>query len=501
MKQLGSVNDFGSVDADNDRLLREAFEDHEAYKNVLNRSRFLVIGRKGTGKTAIYRKLITLNSHDTFTYGFTFVDYPWHLHDIQTKMGVPEFEKYKHSWTYFILMSLSKLILNYDQSIPASQEALDSSAILENFVLDTYGSRDVDITRVFTPAYSIKWNASVEANAGFAKAGASTQNVPMKELPSIISEVNSTIMFHTLRSLNPDHKYIIAFDQLDYGFKPSDETYKQRIIGLILAAKELNNAAREEGINLLVTVFLRDDIYSILQFEDKNKVTVNFVSLIEWDTPRTNHTLKNLMERRFLELLREGGESVDWDNVFDETREMPGRQAKYKYILDRTFNRPRDMIMFCNSILSKYKDRGGVRDVPNKFNNADINDAKADYSTYFLNEIDDEVHKHIPDYKRYLDVIRRVGVWYFDLEDFSHSMTIEFGPGKDHVQALKDLFEFSIIGFLRSGGRAGGTTTIYKYKEPNVSFDHAAKRFRVHPGLIEVLDLRRNNANNDTDDE
>ncbi len=36
-----------------------------------------------------------------------------------------------------------------------------------------------------------------------------------------------------------------------------------------------------------VIVFLRDDIYQMLQFEDKNKITENNVSIVEWDRPGT----------------------------------------------------------------------------------------------------------------------------------------------------------------------------------------------------------------------
>ena len=59
MKTLFQVESFGTIDADSDDLLYECFEDHEAYQNILNMKRFLVSGRKGAGKTAIFKKLIT----------------------------------------------------------------------------------------------------------------------------------------------------------------------------------------------------------------------------------------------------------------------------------------------------------------------------------------------------------------------------------------------------------------------------------------------------------
>lgn len=92
------------------------------------------------------------------------------------------------------------------------------------------------------------------------------------------------------------------FDQLDLGFDNSPN-YKNRLTGLLLAAREINLKAREANKKLSVLVFLRDDIYQALSFEDHNKLTQNHMSRIEWDTPRTTRTLKQLMEKRFAEVL------------------------------------------------------------------------------------------------------------------------------------------------------------------------------------------------------
>jgi len=58
------------------------------------------------------------------------------------------------------------------------------------------------------------------------------------------------------------------------------------------------------------------------------------MSRIEWDTPRTSRTLKQLMEKRFAEVLSIP-EANAWDEVFDEDEQMPGRQNKYQHMLDR----------------------------------------------------------------------------------------------------------------------------------------------------------------------
>ena len=102
--------------------------------------------------------------------------------------------------------------------------------------------------------------------------------------------------------MNPDHDYYVCFDQLDLGFTVDDPRYGQRLIGLILAASAISKAARNQGKRLSVTVFLRDDIYELLHFEDKNKITEDELTRVEWDRSGSPYTLKSLMERRFGEL-------------------------------------------------------------------------------------------------------------------------------------------------------------------------------------------------------
>lgn len=57
---------------------------------------------------------------------------------------------------------------------------------------------------------------------------------------------------------------------------------------------------------------------------------------------------------------------------------------------------------------------------------------------------------------------------------------------------LKELFSFSVIGYYKAGGRGyGGSEYVYRYKEPRSQFDENAQKFRLHPGLMEVLGLKK----------
>ena len=218
MKNLFEVDSFGAVDADNDPLLLDCFEDHEAFLGVMNKTHFLVVGRKGSGKTAIFKKMLTHSQPDYFCFGHTFSDYPWHHHDLQARVGIPDFDKFTHSWKYLILLTISKIILNFDQSLPFDQESMETMIKIEKFIIDTYGTRDPDVTQVFTPSKTLKLKPHFELDWKILKAGISPENVPMTELPVIVQELNTNLLRYALRCLNPAHDYYVCFDQLDLGF-------------------------------------------------------------------------------------------------------------------------------------------------------------------------------------------------------------------------------------------------------------------------------------------
>lgn len=489
MIELSRARNFGAIDADADNLLRECFQTHPAYIEARDFSRFLVLGRKGSGKTAIFKRLVSEREHDFFSYGHSFEDYPWQHHDLQAQVGVPEERRYVHSWKYLILMGLAKVLLNSDHSQPWSEEALDSLSAVEAFVIDSYGSRDPDLRQLFSPEKELRFKGTLR----LPFLDVTGERLRVRDLPIHVQDVNRAMQEHVVRTLNPDNRYYVCFDQLDLGFTVTQPQYAQRLIGLILAARDLVLAAREVDKRLNVIVFLRDDIYQDLQFEDKNKITENFATYVRWSEGGTDLTLRSLMESRFSQALSEGAAKVEWEDVFDETKEMPSRQSKYQHMCARTFLRPRDMIKFCNAVLEAYKEQRSPREP--KFDNAAIHAARDIYSEYLLNELDDEIAKHAPNYKVYLEVIKEVGSLNFSLRSFQQAWNRRSAlSALEPLDALNELFEFSAVGYLKPGGRGGGSEYVWRYLDPRARFNPTAETYRVHPGFKEALGLTRTSS-------
>lgn len=492
MKSLMEIHSFGAISADEDDLLDQCFEDHASYKAVKNFEKWLVVGRKGAGKTAIFKKLLTEKSYTTFAFGHTFRNYPWEHHDKQKKVGVPEHECFSHSWTYLILLTLAKILLNTDHSQPYNDFALEALSVIESFLTDTYGSRDPELSQVFQPNTKIHLKAEMGISLGLFSTKLDAEKLTIDNLPILIQELNKNIMHKVIQCLNDELQYFVAFDELDLNFNPDDENYRLRLIGLITSAREINNLAKGFGKKLNVVLFLRDDIYQFLKFEDKNKITDSSVTMIEWDTENSKHTLRDLMSKR-IAIVTDNPKNI-WETAFDESQKMRGHQTKYQHILDRTMLRPRDIIKFCNIILQQYQ-KDAATDGRDKFNNVDVNNAHQEYSPYLLLELDDEVFRHIPNHEKYYELLRDLEAVSFEIEEFEQICDKRkslFSEPKSAHQILSDLFEFSLIGYYQPGGAGyGGAEYVFRYKSPRANFNPRAKSFQVHLGLQEALALKR----------
>ncbi|MGH9844654.1 MAG: P-loop ATPase, Sll1717 family [Blastocatellia bacterium] len=492
---LAKIKEFGTIDAESDALLADCFQVHPVFQMAVDPvdRHFLILGRKGAGKTAIYKEIVGLGESepDVFSVGYAKEDYPWHYHNKMVTPSAAEQERYIHSWRYYILISLAKILLRQDNSQPWSEEAREAYGKLKSFVEDTYGSINPHMTEIFSPDKPMRHLNKFGIDIG-AKV-----DVEMKtqDLPSLFHEVNRSLEALIMKSLNPDNRYYVCFDELDQGFMDSPEQQKQILTGLILAARKFAFAAKEHTRLLKVLVFLRSDIYrNSLSFDDQNKVTDTYSLEIEWDRTGRDTLLKSLMERRFAELLQIAPDGA-WEKLFDETEEMGRFPTKYDFILAHTFCRPRDVIKFCNCVLNAWQDRRQRANGDPPFTRDIIYDARDDYGEYFRKEITDEIKNYYADHQIHFEILQQIGFQVFNQEQFRSAYdgwSDRLTESRRPEEILEALYNFSIIGFARPPVvDPNGANYHYWYKDTGARFNRSADWFCTHWGLVRSLKLRR----------
>lgn len=470
---LEKVN-FGHIDAEADPNLIRYFLETDSYKRIFSGEKMYVIGRKGTGKSAIYLSIERINDIKFPVTGLTFDDYSWQVHNkIKDESKSIDFA-YVNTWKYIILLELAKLILK--------EQKADSKEVneIKIFLQIVYGSLTpsfreflVDKTKRIKclELPKIPW-----AELSLGKLEFEDQKTPERKLIASINVVNSILQDKLFHLLSSDKMYFVMFDKLDDGWDNSEE-FKSSMIGLLRACRDLNLESRKYYIHLRCIPFLRSDIYDCLQYNDKNKAYPD-IEFLNWNL----ESLKIIINKRISYSLG-GDRQSRWEHIFD-TKKLAKGTTNFNYITKRTLLRPRDIIQFCASCKNM-----ALRNHHHKILSEDIYEGENEYSEFIYREFIDEAHKQCSEIEQFFEILRGLRYERFTFENFEEEHK-KSGIAKslNSSVVLKNLFDYSIIGIERIGGKVGGSRFEFKYTDPLIRPEFN-RTMVIHPSLKKHLKL------------
>ncbi len=107
------------------------------------------------------------------------------------------------------------------------------------------------------------------------------------------------------------------------------------------------------------------------------------------------------------------------------------------------------------------------------------------------------MHQHFAQEEVAFDLLRTIGSLSFTLKAFSEAHK-NISARREGLVAyaamLRELYNFSAVGFLKVGGSGGGSEWVWRYEDTDAEYDERATIFRVHSGLKEVLGLKQGRA-------
>jgi hypothetical protein len=479
---LRTLDSFGNVAAEDDAVL-DYFVTTDAVQQIEQNHAFLVLGRKGAGKTALVRHF-TEGQTQSVSKALNLRGYPWSLHSSRRDRGASEIEAYVSSWRYLISVELASLVLERSQR-PQFSEVRD----LRQFLEENYGNSNPRLSDILQPRQLRISRLSIAPTV----AGVSLGGVDLERRSDDLRlgfELNqlSNAILQSVRVIAANENIgplILHFDELDQGLSKLDENRSLMLIGLVLAAREVRRETLSNNLaKINPVVYLRSDLWDDLQFSDKNKISQGSALLIEWSSEK-------LLELVNLRLRAKLGQHATFALV-EDSKLMRGSQPKWNHILARTFSRPRDIISYLNAALSHAKKRVGE---PCVFVNEDIVYARDRYSSYLKEELDDEILPHWPQWEEALQACSAISTITFTREEFEREY--EQRRSKDNQISAEDalalLYRFSVIGYERRSGY-GGSSWAFQYTDPEAGYDNAANKFKVHLGLKEYAKLREARA-------
>jgi len=488
MNILDWIN-FGKVSAERDDLLVKYFYDNGVLKNVIESpSSFLVLGRKGAGKTAVFKYLaenkVAFISSNDILIPLSFEDYNWNIHSLLINPEKAESLSYKQSWKFVIIIESIKAINNWhkenNKTVP--KEIEKANKLLEKLFDSPVPSIYQIISKKLLSISSLKLpKAGLDLEEGsFDSAEVGGGEISFDEVKSnkslqqSLSENIENLLNYLEKSLSgvTGIQVFICFDRIDEAWDDVSYISSKRVIaGLISAADSLTS--QYKGL-IRPIIFLREDIFEVLSINDANKLREDCGQLLHWN----KETIQKLLLARVNYFAKNHGLSAfsELDAVFDK-KEMRQRTKQINYILKRTMMRPRDIISYLGKITFSVID------------SESIYNAEPGYSEWLKQEILDEWSVQNPIINDLFNSIQNNSSTNFNSEELESQLRKLRSDVNSHdiINFLKFLFDNSIIGFKLGDSKEWRFKCFY----PSQGFINSAE-YRVHEGLVRALNLKEN---------
>lgn len=472
MCKLAGIN-FGYADAEKELsempdLFDSAFIDPKNYlKELLNGRKFLILGRKGSGKTAYGAKIRRLSSDKNNHIIAKLCS----LSDLNYSSFQSEFadpnvfggRKFLGIWKYLIMLEVIRLI--FDKC--PEQENQELSELYDG--LKKYGllsSGDLVHTASELKTSELKINLKNIFQFSYGNKKEKVVNGP--------SEISEIMLDTVCNCFFGENKSFIIVDGLDDVLRSF--TFSSDIItGLLRAAENLNSKFKSSLVNIKIIILLRTDIFNLCRDPDLNKIKRDSSINLSW----SKDDLKEIVIRRIQNVhpYIKNFNSFWYDYVPEKYKEKDSIQ----YLFELTLMRPRDILQFFIECQNLYEQR-------NSLSYKEFASTISAYSkNYFVSEmqddltgfLDDSVVKNIP------SLFSGLGKRIFYEDEMSE--IIEQNDLKITAkQLLKSMFESGYIGQVRDkpyGGRYS-----FRYLNP---YDNYMSRDQciVHRGLVKAFNI------------
>lgn len=311
--------------------LSKYFLDTGVSKRILGtqsgQGKYLVLGRKGSGKSALSLHLKNLLEKDNKNIIESDMDQSLYtiISNKSENFGDLTLD---YIWKFVIYVKMAQKLLDDDKISKSSQRRI--------YVL----LQDLNIKKHKSILSKIVGFLKFKLSAGFSKVASVSAEVSQNNSPEYLYDYEILNNFETIiKSEVANNNVHVLIDKVDERWR-GNENDKESILSLLEAVRSINTDREFKRSYTKcppVILFLRTDIMDNLNSSNLNKVTQDTES-IEWD----KEGLVQVINKR---IKASDTKYEIWDDVFDNSY-IRDKKESDKYIYERTMNRPRDMIAF-----------------------------------------------------------------------------------------------------------------------------------------------------------
>lgn len=491
--KLDTIN-LGEVYAENEVLY---LDDYEKYfydiggciEKIKSRKKFVVVGRKGTGKTLL-ANVVCKRNRNIFAIAEveSLKDFVFHElvhfggHDISSTKYVPIFE-----WMIFI---------NVAKHIVLNHSAFDEEkvSILKKFLLffghvsgDLKIEKTIEMTRALDDASGLSFKlfnfggSVTNKDITTVKQGQRSYLENLENLKSFVIDI-----------LNSQEKESIVFyDELDDKFV-DDDNYKNAIISFLGALSRTNDRLIKQGSKLKVCAVIRRDIIDLLHSPNINRILEDNAIYLDWQAQDIKGTELFEMLAHKIRISCNEYKNKSTEQILSAVmaEKIAGEYFNF-YLIHRTLGRPRDLIRMLTLVIEEY---GSSLD---RFEGFALSERLPSYSAYLKREISSELSGHInsKDIDAMFDLLQLHGRRAFTYKSiqavYDRNKFQERNLNLDLDQMLSALFDVGAIGnYIERTKAQGGNVYYWTYNHMDLKVKYDFQ-FEIHPGLWDSLRIAK----------
>ena len=339
--------------------LVEYYQDYLHIDDAFMNGCFIITGRKGVGKSAYVKHLLDNAGEENELYCDVITNDKIDLEKLIQSVpdAVGNKDEIIYEWiilTRFVKLLLQKKSAKYSDGYSSLQKFESKNSGIAN--VEKWMTMEEHQQNGWTVNFSELWKAFPFA---FNKQlQHKSMRAPFYSLIHPLREIVTKMLTYEIYKNN---NFILLFDDLDVKFKLRDETHKERLMSLLRITKQYNTQVIPIQ-EARVMVMLRDDI--ALQLEgvapDKNKTFSSYEYNLNWFNSdyklnEEQTSLRKFINRRieisFRKLGIDFNEQDPWSSLVNNTPCYAyNYKTAFKFILDCTFYRPRDLIALFKDI-------------------------------------------------------------------------------------------------------------------------------------------------------
>jgi hypothetical protein len=384
--------DLGDPAAENEATkLAEYYVETDEFHKVLAGGVRLVVGRKGSGKTALFfrvrdilrenRRCIVLDlkpeGHQLKRFRDLVLD---RLTEAVQEHATTAF------WEYVLLLEVCYKVLEKDREVHVRDHTLFEpyQGLSALYLRDQLTGGDADFSeRMLRLVHRISEEFTDQWG------GENNLALPSHEITHLIFKHEiPELRNHLVEYLSRKDGVVVLFDNIDKGWPTRGITSADIIIlrGLLEASRKLERLFQARQIDFSFSVFLRNDVYEFLVGESPDRGKESRVSL-DWTDA---DLLRELLRRR---LIYNGVPSTSsfaeaWLRI--SVSHLYGEDTA-DYLIERSLMRPRNFLRLINYCKSSAVNLGHE-----KFTAEDVEKASAGFSADIVNEIALEIRDVFP---------------------------------------------------------------------------------------------------------